>query len=184
MTCNILSIIERLSYIRSCYTDHDCLVFESVRLSEKQIEGLFPGKKQNDLYLLMNIVSSLSAFPFHESPIARINFLQQLLYEVDYRSYPFAAQVLRESEFVDWNHLPSPDTLSSFITPPNLYALCDEIRYIHYTPRFSQSDLSPRVVASSACTTLQTILNVLQDDRSVLSEDTLAVQDQVVLSLV
>ena len=48
MTCNILSIIERLSYIRSCYTDHDCLVFESVRLSEKQIEGLFPGKKQNE----------------------------------------------------------------------------------------------------------------------------------------
>lgn len=48
------------------------------------------------LFLLMNIVSSLSAFPFQDSPIARINYLQQLLYEVDYRSYPFAAQVLRE----------------------------------------------------------------------------------------
>ena len=56
----------------------------------------FPSLISPSLYLLMNIVSSLSAFPFHESPIARINFLQQLLYEVDYRSYPFAAQVLRE----------------------------------------------------------------------------------------
>ena len=104
MTTDINAILDRLSYVHACYSDPDCLVFEMMKLSPESIDCLFPTEKQpmymymeflkDSLSSLFDTVSSLGQFPFSESPFSRINFLQQLLYEADYDSYPVSAQRL------------------------------------------------------------------------------------------
>ena len=106
MTTDINAILDRLSYVHACYSDPDCLVFEMMKLSPESIDCLFPTEKQpmymymeflkDSLSSLFDTVSSLGQFPFSESPFSRINFLQQLLYEADFDSYPVSAQRLYE----------------------------------------------------------------------------------------
>lgn len=106
MTTDINAILERLTYIRNCYSDPDCLVFEMVKLSSESIDLLFSKDKQvmyewaeclkYSLSQVFDTVYSLGQFPFSESPVKRINFLRQLLYEADYYAYPASAKGLRE----------------------------------------------------------------------------------------
>ncbi|KAK8797727.1 hypothetical protein WA171_005258 [Blastocystis sp. BT1] len=184
MTTDINAILDRLSYVHACYSDPDCLVFEMMKLSPESIDCLFPTEKQPILSSLFDTVSSLGQFPFSESPFSRINFLQQLLYEADYDSYPVSAQRLYESEFVEWKTLPSKKAIKTSLVDPHLYKLFGQVRYVYYKPRCARFELSTRIVACAACDTLREVLSALQKDRESLSVEALKIQDKAIRSLI
>lgn len=54
---NILIVIEKLKYIESCIEDEDSLLFESVHLSQKDIDDAF--QKDNQKLFIMGLLNNL-----------------------------------------------------------------------------------------------------------------------------
>ena len=54
---NIPIVIEKLKYIESCIEDEDSLLFESVHLSQKDIDNAF--QKDNQKLFIMELLNNL-----------------------------------------------------------------------------------------------------------------------------
>lgn len=98
-------LIERFRYIQSCVTDKEAMVWESVRLSEDQIENAFGTQNQrtwdmdtrlnSSLHQIQDFLASLDNGLFEDEPVHQYNYVSQLLYEFGYYCSPPSVQSLR-----------------------------------------------------------------------------------------
>ncbi|KAK8822789.1 hypothetical protein WA556_001680 [Blastocystis sp. ATCC 50177/Nand II] len=144
-------LIERFRYIQSCVTDKEAMVWESVRLSEDQIENAFSTQNQRTLHQIQDFLASLDNGLFEDEPVHQYNYVSQLLYEFGYYCSPPSVQSLRSSDVIEWKEGRENGNWRSSLHAPHLYQRFGSLKFLLLKTRSVPFELSAVTVISACC---------------------------------